>query len=50
MSEVKQCAHKSCSCSVPEGKKFCSQICEDSVGVNAIGCDCKHPACTGELK
>jgi hypothetical protein len=50
MSEPKKCAHANCSCIVPEGKKFCSEICEDSAGVTALGCDCKHPACSGELK
>jgi hypothetical protein len=45
MSETKKCAHESCSCVVSEGQKFCSQICEDSVGVASIKCDCKHPGC-----
>ncbi len=45
MSETKKCAHASCSCLVPVAQKFCSQICEDSVGVMSIKCDCKHPAC-----
>jgi hypothetical protein len=49
MSESKKCAHKSCSCIVSDDKKFCSQICEDNVGVTTISCDCKHPGCTGEL-
>jgi len=50
MSDMKQCAHKSCSCNVSEDKKFCSQLCEDSVGVDSIGCDCKHPECSGTLE
>jgi hypothetical protein len=49
MSEVKKCAHPTCSCTVAEGEKYCSEICADSTGVTALGCDCKHPACAGEL-
>jgi hypothetical protein len=45
--EAKKCAHESCSCVVAEDKKFCSQICEDSVGILSINCDCKHEACEG---
>jgi hypothetical protein len=32
---------------VPDDKKYCSQMCEDSKGVTSIKCDCKHPGCTG---
>jgi hypothetical protein len=49
MSDVKKCAHPICTCTVAEGQKYCSQICEDSVGVTEIGCDCKHPGCGGEV-
>lgn len=49
MSEQKKCAHASCSCNVAEGQKYCSQICEDSTSITELGCDCKHPACTGEI-
>ena len=49
MADPKKCAHETCSCIVPEGGKYCSQICEDSTGVTGLGCDCKHPACSGEL-
>jgi len=49
MSEPKKCAHAMCTCIVPADKKFCSQICEDSVGMTALGCDCKHPGCGAEL-
>ena len=47
MSESKKCAHASCSCLVTDGKKYCSQMCEDSKGVTELACDCKHPGCTG---
>jgi hypothetical protein len=46
MSAPSKCAHSLCSCTVPEGKKFCSEICEDSASVTAIKCDCKHPGCS----
>jgi hypothetical protein len=45
MSEAKKCAHVSCSCICSDGKKFCSQLCEDSKGVTDLKCDCKHPGC-----
>jgi hypothetical protein len=47
MSESKKCAHTACSCTVPDGKKYCSQMCEDSKSVTSLKCDCKHPACSG---
>jgi hypothetical protein len=47
MAESKKCAHKSCSCMVPDGKKYCSQICEDGKNLTSIKCDCKHPGCSG---
>jgi hypothetical protein len=49
MSDVKKCAHASCSCTVSDGKKFCSQSCEDSADVTELGCDCDHPSCNGKL-
>jgi len=45
MSESKKCAHVPCLCVVPEGKLYCSQICEDSKGLTEIKCDCKHVCC-----
>jgi len=45
MSEPKKCAHSTCSCICTDGKKYCSQICEDSQGVTELKCDCKHPEC-----
>jgi len=49
MSEPKKCAHVGCSCIVADGSKYCSQICEDSVGVTQLQCDCKHPGCSAQL-
>jgi hypothetical protein len=47
-SGPKKCAHKICTCLVPDDKKFCSQLCEDSEGTE-IACDCKHEGCGGNL-
>jgi hypothetical protein len=47
MSEPKKCAHSICSCVCSDGKKYCSQMCEDSKGMTTLKCDCKHPGCTG---
>jgi predicted nucleic acid-binding Zn ribbon protein len=46
MSEAKKCAHAACSYSVPEGKKYCSQMCEDSASITSLKCNCNHPACS----
>lgn len=46
MAESKKCAHMACVCMVSDGKKYCSQMCEDSKKVTSIKCDCKHPACS----
>jgi hypothetical protein len=39
------CAHPACRCPVPEGKKYCSQYCEDAGDEMEISCDCEHPGC-----
>jgi hypothetical protein len=49
MSDPKKCAHKTCTCLVSDDKKYCSEICADSTKVTELGCDCKHPGCSGEL-
>ena len=46
MAEAKKCAHPLCSCMVTDGK-YCSQMCEDSMGSESLGCDCPHQGCTG---
>ena len=47
MAEPTKCAHTACTCVCSDGKKYCSQICEDSKGMLEIKCDCKHPECLG---
>ncbi len=49
MSEAKKCAHEGCSCVCTDGKKFCSQVCQDSSGRIELSCNCPHPECTGKL-
>ncbi len=46
MAETKKCAHPRCSCMVTE-KKYCSQMCEYSIGTTTLGCDCPHEGCAG---
>jgi hypothetical protein len=45
MTDPKKCAHPACRCIAPEGKKFCSQMCEDAKNVTALTCHCAHSAC-----
>jgi hypothetical protein len=45
--ETKKCAHPACSCIAPEGKKYCSEVCEDAKSMTELTCQCEHPACTG---
>lgn len=47
MSETKKCAHPSCGCQVPDGKKYCGDRCESSKKATEITCQCGHPACSG---
>lgn len=51
MSEPKKCAHKGCTCTVGDDKKYCSQFCEDSEkdGIETLACDCPHASCGGHL-
>ena len=34
------CAQPACRCKTPEGKKYCSQYCEDAAGTMEISCNC----------
>ena len=46
-NEQKRCEHPACQCVVPDGKKYCSQRCEDAGGSEVeISCDCGHPGCS----
>ncbi len=49
MSDAKKCAHTSCTCMVADGKKYCSQMCEDSKSLTELKCDCKHAGCAGTI-
>ena len=48
-SEVKKCAHEGCKCTVGDGQKYCSTICEDSKDVTELVCECEHAACADAL-
>lgn len=42
----KKCAHEICVCIPTDGKKYCSQFCEDAGSEEVeIACGCGHPAC-----
>ena len=49
MAEAKKCAHTVCSCVCTDGKKYCSQSCEDSAGKITLACHCPHDSCTGHV-
>jgi hypothetical protein len=40
-----KCAHMSCTCMAPAGKKFCSTHCEDSKSMTTLSCHCGHHGC-----
>ncbi len=44
-TEREKCAHPACRCTVPDGKEYCSQRCQDSKDEVEISCDCGHPGC-----
>jgi hypothetical protein len=48
MTDPKKCAHEACSCIAPEGKKFCSEVCESAKDVIELACQCDHAACKGQ--
>src|SRR5580704_9270479 len=45
--EPKKCAHSSCSCTVPDGEKYCSAACEGAKNVTELSCQCGHAGCRG---
>ena len=44
-NETKKCAHPSCSCSVADNDKYCSEYCKDAKDIMEIGCGCEHQGC-----
>ena len=48
MADTTKCKHELCSCTVSDGKSYCSPACEDSKNRTTIACDCNHPGCSGE--
>jgi hypothetical protein len=49
MAEAKKCAHTVCTCVCTDGKKYCSQSCQDSAGKTTLACHCPHENCTGHV-
>jgi hypothetical protein len=49
MAESKKCAHENCTCICTDGKKYCSQFCEDAKGTQTLSCDCPHAECGGKM-
>jgi hypothetical protein len=50
MTTAKKCARPACNCIAPEGKKYCSMVCEDSKAFTELTCHCGHPECTQPTK
>ena len=48
MPRKKQCAHPACTCDVADGKKYCSQYCEDAKDTMELSCNCGHAGCSLE--
>jgi hypothetical protein len=44
------CEHKSCSCTVESGKRFCSDACRDLAASSEKSgrCGCDHPDCAAQ--
>lgn len=45
MADQKKCAHPACSCTAPEGEKYCSTYCHDAGSTLEINCNCGHAGC-----
>ncbi len=45
----KKCKHQACNCTAPEGKVYCSQVCQDSKDITELVCRCGHPGCADAL-
>ena len=43
----KKCAHESCSCTAPDGEKYCSAACEAAKDITQLACQCGHSGCSG---
>ena len=50
---AQRCAHPACKCSVTEGRRFCSEYCEQHSGKedaqSKVMCGCGHPECGGTV-
>ena len=46
MADTKKCANPACSCTPPNGEKYCSAHCEAVKGATEVVCQCGHPGCS----
>jgi hypothetical protein len=49
MSQATKCHHPNCTCVCSDGKKYCSQVCEDAKNTQTLACDCPHASCGGKM-
>jgi phosphoenolpyruvate synthase/pyruvate phosphate dikinase len=47
MADNKKCGHPNCTCTVSDGKKYCSPQCEAMKTTPDVDCKCGHPGCRG---
>ncbi len=45
----KECKNPACSCTVPDGQKYCSASCEGAGQTIELDCDCSHAECKGNF-
>jgi hypothetical protein len=45
MADQKKCAHPSCTCTPPNGEKYCSTYCHDAGKITELSCNCGHAGC-----
>jgi hypothetical protein len=46
-----KCAHPKCTCTVADGKEYCSQACSEAAESGSLSnnCGCDHPGCIGAI-
>src|SRR5262249_46836174 len=47
VADNKKCAHPNCSCTVADGRKYCSPQCETMEHTPEVDCKCGHAGCKG---
>jgi hypothetical protein len=49
MATQRKCAHPPCSCTAPEGSKYCSVECQAMEKTPDLECTCPHAGCKGKI-